>query len=136
MLGSELWDLNASDDLSDPLQTAETMSLALLQSYSSADEDEDAPPHQLSEDEVSSADEQNGAVSSTTRSYKPLFDTNPASSSSLPSALDAFSEVNLHNFLLLNRLFLFLYFLSFLGIRDFSKFLLLFGWLGGNYLRL
>lgn len=69
------------------------MSLALLQSYSSAEEEEDAALHQLSEDEVSSDDEQNGAVSSTTRSYKPLYDTNPASSSSLPSALVAFSEV-------------------------------------------
>ncbi|XP_057803074.1 uncharacterized protein LOC131018361 [Salvia miltiorrhiza] len=70
-----------------------TMSLALLQSYSSADEDEEDVRHQLSEDEISSDDESVDAVPRTTRSYKPLFDSDPPSSSSLPSALDAFSEV-------------------------------------------
>ncbi|KAL1544381.1 hypothetical protein AAHA92_21242 [Salvia divinorum] len=66
------------------------MSLSLLQSYSSADEDEE---DQLSDDDISSSDEPSHAVPRTIRSYKPLFDSDPPSSSSLPSALDAFSEV-------------------------------------------
>ncbi|KAH6766995.1 plant/protein [Perilla frutescens var. hirtella] len=69
------------------------MSLALLQSYSSADEEEEDPPPQFLADEISSGDEANDVVPKATRSYKPLFDTNPPSSSSLPSAFDAFSEV-------------------------------------------
>ncbi|KAL2476901.1 hypothetical protein Fot_46493 [Forsythia ovata] len=69
------------------------MSLSLLQSYSSAEEEEEGdgelgdPQFQNSSD-----DEENGAVSKNP-SYKPLFDSNPPSSSSLPSAFDAFSEV-------------------------------------------
>ncbi|KAG6433018.1 hypothetical protein SASPL_104622 [Salvia splendens] len=66
------------------------MSLSLLLSYSSADEDEE---DQLSDDDTSSSEEPSHAVLRTVRSYKPLFDSDPPSSSSLPSALDAFSEV-------------------------------------------
>lgn len=72
------------------------MSLTLLQSYSSAEEDEDVagegeeqPGYDKSEDEDD--DGENGTVPQ--NRYKPLFDPNPSSSSSLPSALDAFSEV-------------------------------------------
>ncbi|XP_051144391.1 uncharacterized protein LOC127260608 [Andrographis paniculata] len=70
------------------------MSLALLQGYSSAEEDNnDDDGHHLLQEENSSEDEQNGPVSKTSRSYKPLFDPNPPSASLLPSAFDAFSEV-------------------------------------------
>ncbi|XP_075494394.1 uncharacterized protein LOC142531982 [Primulina tabacum] len=68
------------------------MSLALLQSYSSAEEDELIHDEHLSQDQISSDDDANDAVPKT-RSYKPLFDPNPHSSSSLPSAFDAFSEI-------------------------------------------
>ncbi|KZV22758.1 hypothetical protein F511_05390 [Dorcoceras hygrometricum] len=68
------------------------MSLALLQSYSSAEEDEIVNEEHLSQDQISSEDDSNEAVCKA-RSYKPLFDPNPQSSSSLPSALDAFSEI-------------------------------------------
>ncbi|KAG8364134.1 hypothetical protein BUALT_Bualt19G0095200 [Buddleja alternifolia] len=69
------------------------MSLSLLQGYSSAEEEED-DEQQLLQEEISSDDEENDAVPKTTRSYKPLFDPNPASSSALPSAFDAFSEIS------------------------------------------
>ncbi|KAI3448264.1 hypothetical protein Pfo_004929 [Paulownia fortunei] len=69
------------------------MSLALLQGYSSAEEEED-DQQQLLREEVSSDDEANDAVLKTSRSYKPLFDPNPPSSSSLPSAFDVFSEIS------------------------------------------
>lgn len=74
------------------------MSLSLLQSYSSAEEEEEDAQHQLLEDQISSDEDQNDAVPRTIRSYKPLFDSDPPSSSSLPSALDAFSEVIIHVF--------------------------------------
>ncbi|KAK4405103.1 hypothetical protein Sango_0516800 [Sesamum angolense] len=73
------------------------MSLALLQLYSSAEEEDD-DQQQLSREEISSDDEETHAVQRTSRSYKPLFDPNPPSSSALPSAFDAFSEVNIGNF--------------------------------------
>ncbi|CAA2965408.1 uncharacterized protein LOC111381754 [Olea europaea var. sylvestris] len=69
------------------------MSLSLLQSYSSAEEEEGGngelgdPQYQNSSD-----DEENCAVLKNP-SYKPLFDPNPPPSSTLPSAFDAFSEV-------------------------------------------
>lgn len=71
------------------------MSLTLLQSYSSAEEEEDdagegeeQPGYDKSEDEDD--DDEDGVPQNR---YKPLFNPNPSSSSSLPSALDAFSEV-------------------------------------------
>lgn len=73
------------------------MSLALLQSYSSAEEDEVVNDELLLQDQISSDDEATDAVPKT-RSYKPLFDPNPRSSSPLPSAFDAFSEVNIDDF--------------------------------------
>ncbi|KAL0454392.1 UNVERIFIED_CONTAM: hypothetical protein Slati_0778400 [Sesamum latifolium] len=69
------------------------MSLALLQGYSSAEEEDD-DQQQLSREEISSDDEETDAVQRTSRSYKPLFDPNPPSSSALPSAFDAFSEIS------------------------------------------
>lgn len=68
------------------------MSLSLLQSYSSAEEEDD--PQHLLQEELSTDDDSDDVVPRTNRSYKPLVDPNPASSSSLPSAFDAFSEVN------------------------------------------
>ncbi|KAL7082479.1 hypothetical protein ACP275_14G101000 [Erythranthe tilingii] len=69
------------------------MSLSLLQGYSSAEED-DGDQLVLQEEQLSSDDEANDAVPKTSRSYKPLTDPNPPSSSSLPSAFDAFSEIS------------------------------------------
>ncbi|KAK6143715.1 hypothetical protein DH2020_024063 [Rehmannia glutinosa] len=69
------------------------MSLALLQGYSSAEEEED-DQHQLLREDFSSDDEANGVVLKTSRSYKPLFDPNPPSSSTLPSAFEVFSEIS------------------------------------------
>ncbi|KAL6531680.1 hypothetical protein OROMI_028043 [Orobanche minor] len=71
------------------------MSLVLLQGYSSAEEEDD-DQHQFIQDDVSSDDEADDAVpeSGRLRSYKPLFDPNPPSSSSLPSAFEVFSEVS------------------------------------------
>ncbi|XP_073041508.1 uncharacterized protein [Primulina eburnea] len=68
------------------------MSLALLQSYSSAEEDEAVNDDLWLQDQISSDDDAKDAVPKT-RSYKPLFDPNPRPSSSLPSAVDAFSEI-------------------------------------------
>ncbi|KAL6514668.1 hypothetical protein OROGR_020247 [Orobanche gracilis] len=70
------------------------MSLVLLQGYSSAEEEDD-DQNQFLQDEVSSDDEANDTVpeSGRFRSCKPLFDPNPPSSSSLPSAFEVFSEV-------------------------------------------
>lgn len=73
------------------------MSLSLLQSYSSAEEDEN-DQQQLLQEELSSDEEADGAVVKTIRSYKPLVDPNPPASSSLPSAFDAFSEVDIEYF--------------------------------------
>lgn len=64
------------------------MSLTLLQGYSSEEEEEEEAPD---DEEVSDSERNNGA---SVNRYKPLFDPNPASTSSLPSAFDAFSEVN------------------------------------------
>lgn len=68
------------------------MSLSLLQSYSSEEEEEggEEAVRELRYDEDSDEDRNNGG---SINRYKPLFDPNPASSSSLPSAFDAFSEV-------------------------------------------
>ncbi|XP_019168665.1 PREDICTED: uncharacterized protein LOC109164599 [Ipomoea nil] len=69
------------------------MSLTLLQGYSSAEEEEDDAgegEEQLGYDKPED-DDDDGAVPQ--NRYKPLFNPNPSSSSSLPSALDAFSEV-------------------------------------------
>lgn len=74
------------------------MSLALLQGYSSAEEEEEDDQQQLLREEISSDDDENDAAPKTSRSYKPLFDPNPPSSSVLPSAFDAFAEVNIGNF--------------------------------------
>lgn len=70
------------------------MSLALIQSYSSAEEDDvdDEARNDLLHFHNSSDDERDDAVSD--YASKPLFDLpNGASSSSLPSAFDAFAEV-------------------------------------------
>ncbi|GER47179.1 lipase class 3 family protein [Striga asiatica] len=73
------------------------MSLSLLQGYSSAEEEDedDEDQQQLSRDEFSSDgdEDENDTVLETGRSYKPLFDPNPPSSSSLPSAFEVFAEV-------------------------------------------
>lgn len=68
------------------------MSLSLLQGYSSA-EDDGEDLQQLSHEDSSEDEAANGAVTRTSRSYKPLVDPNPPSASALPSAFDAFSEV-------------------------------------------
>lgn len=84
------------------------MSLSLLQSYSSAEEEEGGngelgdPQYQNSSD-----DEENCAVLKNP-SYKPLFDPNPPPSSTLPSAFDAFSEVNTRNYELVMLFIIFL----------------------------
>lgn len=62
------------------------MSLALIQGYSSAEEEEQEPQYDKSSDEENDDIPQNR--------YRPFFDPNPSSSSSLPSALDAFSEIS------------------------------------------
>ncbi|EPS61649.1 hypothetical protein M569_13147 [Genlisea aurea] len=67
------------------------MSLNLLQSYSSAEEEEDDSSLQLQDDSSSDVDTYDAPRA--TDSYKPLSNPNPRSSSSLPSAFDAFSEV-------------------------------------------
>ncbi|KAL8540609.1 hypothetical protein ACS0TY_002021 [Phlomoides rotata] len=69
------------------------MSLSLLQGYSSAEEEED-DPQRLLQEELSTDDDSDDVIPKTRRSYKPLVDPNPPSSSSLPSAFDAFSEVS------------------------------------------
>ncbi|KAL3635312.1 hypothetical protein CASFOL_019859 [Castilleja foliolosa] len=71
------------------------MSLVLLQGYSSAEEEEENDDNhpELLRDEVSTDEEGNDTVLETRRSYKPLSDPNPLSSSSLPSAFEVFSEV-------------------------------------------
>lgn len=66
------------------------MSLSLIQGYSSAEEEEEQEEPQY---QKSSSDEENDDVIPQKNRYKPIFDPNPASSSSLPSALAAFSEV-------------------------------------------
>ncbi|CAN4125112.1 unnamed protein product [Withania somnifera] len=62
------------------------MSLSLIQGYSSAEEEEQDPQYDKSSDEEGDDVPLNH--------YKPLFDPKPSSSSSLPSALDAFSEIS------------------------------------------
>ncbi|KAL3843749.1 hypothetical protein ACJIZ3_001152 [Penstemon smallii] len=69
------------------------MSLTLLQGYSSAEEEEQEQ-YDDTRDQISSDDDPNDAVSKAALSYKPLLDPNPPSSSSLPSALHAFSEIS------------------------------------------
>lgn len=71
------------------------MSLSLLQSYSSEEEEEkrEELDYDNSDDGGGGDDLRNDSVSS--NRYKPLFDPNPSSCSSLPSALDAFSEVSI-----------------------------------------
>ncbi|KAK4357821.1 hypothetical protein RND71_023431 [Anisodus tanguticus] len=64
------------------------MSLSLIQGYSSAEEEEQEQKPQYDK----SSDEENDDVPQ--NRYKPLFDPNPSSSSLLPSALDAFSEIS------------------------------------------
>ncbi|XP_059297094.1 uncharacterized protein LOC132050070 isoform X2 [Lycium ferocissimum] len=68
------------------------MSLSLIQGYSSAEEDEEQQQQELHYDK-SSSEEENDDVPQ--NRYKPfLINPNPSSSSSLPSALDAFSEIS------------------------------------------
>lgn len=62
------------------------MSLSLIQGYSSAEEEEQEPQYDKSSDEENDGVPQNR--------YKSLFDPKPSSSSSLPSALDVFSEIS------------------------------------------
>lgn len=69
--------------------TTRAMSLALLQGYSSEEKEEEEEA--TYDEEVSDGERNNGA---SVNRYKPLFDPNPASSSSLPSAFDAFSEIS------------------------------------------
>lgn len=71
------------------------MSLTLLQGYSSSEEEEEEEEEAPYDDEVSDGERNNGASDNR---YKPLFDPNPASTSSLPSAFDAFSEVSISYF--------------------------------------
>ncbi|PHU04977.1 hypothetical protein BC332_25799 [Capsicum chinense] len=68
------------------------MSLALIQGYSSADEEEQEHEREHESQDHKSSDEENDDV--TQNRYKPFFDPNPSSSSLLPSALDAFSEIS------------------------------------------
>lgn len=75
------------------------MSLALIQSYSSAEEEDDENEAQNDLLHSSSDDERRDAVSD--YASKPLFDlpkpsSHGASSSLLPSAFDAFAEVNFY----------------------------------------
>ncbi|XP_009622667.1 uncharacterized protein [Nicotiana tomentosiformis] len=67
------------------------MSLSLIQGYSSAAEEEEQEEPQY---QKSSSDEENDDVVPHKNRYKPIFDPNPVSSSSLPSALAAFSEIS------------------------------------------
>lgn len=71
------------------------MSLSLLQSYSSAEEEEEEEDEEPGYDNSSDSDSDAGDVQDTRSiSNKPLFEAPKSSSSSLlPSALDAFSEV-------------------------------------------
>ncbi|CAH9139491.1 unnamed protein product [Cuscuta epithymum] len=69
------------------------MSLTLLQSYSSAEEDEGDVQEQSDYDKSEDEDDGQNYVVSHNR-YRPLVDPSPSSSSYLPSALDAFSEVS------------------------------------------
>ncbi|XP_049401286.1 uncharacterized protein LOC125865146 [Solanum stenotomum] len=66
------------------------MSLSLIQSYSSSEEEEqeqeEEPHYDNSDDDLKDDVPQNR--------YKPFFNPNPSSSSLLPSALDAFSEIS------------------------------------------
>ncbi|KAH0720367.1 hypothetical protein KY290_005307 [Solanum tuberosum] len=66
------------------------MSLSLIQSYSSSEEEEqeqeEEPHYDYSDDDLKDDVPQNR--------YKPFFNPNPSSSSLLPSALDAFSEIS------------------------------------------
>lgn len=69
------------------------MSLKLLQGYSSAEEEaNDANGDDLSS---SDGDELNDEGLKPVQSYAPLLNPNPPSSSGLPSAFEAFSEVDL-----------------------------------------
>ncbi|CAK9163115.1 unnamed protein product [Ilex paraguariensis] len=73
------------------------MSLALVQGYLSADEEEEQEPKDLnSSDDDDDDDDDDGDISNNRSGYKPLFDfsANPSSSSSLPSALDIFSQIS------------------------------------------
>lgn len=66
------------------------MSLSLIQSYSSSEEEEqeqeEEPHYDNSDDDLKDDVPQNR--------YKPFFNSNPSSSSLLPSARDAFSEIS------------------------------------------
>ena len=70
------------------------MSLSLLQGYSSEEEEEEEEKAEEFDyyDSDDGGKRRNDQVSD--NRYKPLFDPNPSSSSSLPSAFDAFSEVS------------------------------------------
>ncbi|KAL3515546.1 hypothetical protein ACH5RR_022448 [Cinchona calisaya] len=71
------------------------MSLSLLQGYSSEEEEEEKQNTQeLNSDEDDDDHRRNQSDGVSSNRYKPLVDPNPPSSSSLPSALDAFSEVS------------------------------------------
>ncbi|KAL8188988.1 hypothetical protein R6Q57_029508 [Mikania cordata] len=74
------------------------MSLSLLQGYSSPEEEEDEQAYLTSDEEQEDLDGRNDRVSGdrTGNDFKkPLFDPPiPSASSSLPSALDAFSEIS------------------------------------------
>ncbi|XP_027106292.1 uncharacterized protein [Coffea arabica] len=70
------------------------MSLSLLQGYSSEEEEEEEEKAEEYDyyDSDDGGKRRNDQVSD--NRYKPLFDPNPSSSSFLPSAFDAFSEVS------------------------------------------
>ena len=78
------------------------MSLSLLQGYSSAEEDEHKQGNSgFSDSEDESDTEQNNTASHFPATYKPIIPPKPSHDSSLPSAVDVFSEVflfSLRNF--------------------------------------
>ncbi|XP_021753160.1 uncharacterized protein LOC110718604 isoform X1 [Chenopodium quinoa] len=74
------------------------MSLALIQSYSSAEEDEQQESnhhyHNFSDEDDDSDSDNNAAVSRIPSSYRPVAAPKSSHDSALPSALDAFSEIS------------------------------------------
>lgn len=80
-----------------------TMSLALIQGYSSAEEEEEAQTHLDNDDQLhshTSSDDDDGDFDQASAAFnrsirdRSLFDLPQPNSSGLPSAFDAFSEVD------------------------------------------
>ncbi|CAO2813848.1 unnamed protein product [Amaranthus hypochondriacus] len=71
------------------------MSLSLIQGYSSAEEDEHKQANSgFSDSEDESDTEQNNIASHFPATYKPIIPPKPSHDSSLPSAVDVFSEIS------------------------------------------